>query len=156
MSTLPVFALDADSTWADLENAMAGCAEYQSSQRGRILPILLFAPMTEPENPDAWEPMESLPENMLIISIERAMDDRIVRALQQAKAVCGETQQAAACPLVRIDFELPLANAYEQMAGAGILSYALTHPGKDDPSFFLLRGAAAVRAFATELPKVAR
>ena len=156
MSTLPVFALDAASPWADLENAMAGSAEYQASRRGRILPLLLFAPMTEPENPDAWEPMKALPENLLIISIERPMDNRILRALQQAAAVCGETQHAAACPLVRIDFELPLANVYEQMAGAGILSYALTHPGKDDSSFFLLRGSAAVRAFATELPKVAR
>lgn len=156
MSTVPVFALDADSTWADLENAMAGCAEYQSSKRGKILPLLLFAPMTEPENPDAWEPMKVLPENLLMVSIERHLDARILKALQQAEAVCGETQHAATCPAVRIDFELPLADVYEQMTRAEIGSFALTYPGKDDPSFFFLRGEAAIRAFDAELRKVTR
>lgn len=154
MTTVPIFALDTASTWYDLENAMAGSVEYQSSKRGRILPLMLFAPMTEPENPDAWEPMKGVPENLLMVSIERSMDRRILKALQWAKALCGETQHAATCPLVRIDFERPVAEVYEQMTAAGILALAHTYAGKDDPSFFFLRSEVAVRAFDAEFRKV--
>jgi hypothetical protein len=156
MSTVPVFALDADSTWTDLENAMEGCVGYQSSKRDMILPLMLFAPMTEPENPDAWEPMKVLPENLLMVSIERHLDARILKALQQAEAVCGETQHAATCAAVSIDFDLPVADVYEQMTRAEIVSFALTYTDKDDASFFFLRSEIAIRAFDAELRKVPR
>ena len=155
---VPVFALDAATTWDDMENAMEGCVEYQSFKRGKILPLMLFAPMTEPENPDAWEPMKVLPENLLIVSIERHVDANILKALQQAQATCGEVRHAATFPAVQINCnaDLALADAYEQMSRAGIFAFALTYPGKDDPSFFFLRGAATVKAFASELRHVTR
>jgi len=156
IATVPVFALDADSTWDDLHNALESSVRYQSSKTGKILPLMLFAPMTEPANPDTWEPLKSLPENLLMVSIERHIDERVLRALMRAKFICGETRQAVSFPSVRIDFERPVAEVYEQMANAGIRSFAHTHPGKDDPSFFFLRGETAVKAFAAELPKATR
>jgi hypothetical protein len=155
---VPVFALDATTTWDDMENAMNGCVEYQTSKLGKILPLMLFAPMTAPENPDAWEPMKVLPENMLIVSIERHVDASILKALKQAEAVCGEVRHAATFPAVQINFnaDLPLADAYEQMTRAEIFAFAVTYPGKDDPSFFFLRGAATVKVFASELRNATR
>jgi len=155
-NTAPVFALDATATWTDWENAMLGCVEYQSSQRGKILPLMFFAPLTEPENMDAWEPMKTLPENLLIVSIERKVDGTILQALNQAAGVLGEVRHAATFPPVRINFNLPLADVYRQMTVAGILAYTLTRDGKDDPSFFFLRGMAAVKAFNQELRNVTR
>lgn len=39
-TTVPVFALDETTDWEDIENAMAGSVEYQSSKLGKILPLM--------------------------------------------------------------------------------------------------------------------
>ena len=154
VNTVPVFALAVESTWDDLENAMEACVAHHSRVHGRILPVMLFAPMTNPENPDTWEPMKLLPENLLIVSTERAIDKRILAVLQQAKATCGEVYHAGVFPLlVSIDFKRPLADVYEQMTRARIHAYADTSSGQNDPSFFFLRSGAVVEAFSTELPR---
>ena len=154
MTTVPVFALAPASNWGDLENAIAGSVAYQSAKLGRILPLILFAPMMEPANPDTWEPVKSVPENLLIVSVERSMDRRILKALQWARAGCGELQHDGACARVSIDFEGLVAAVYEQMTYADICSFARVFPGKDDPSFFFLRTEAAVRAFDAQFRKV--
>jgi hypothetical protein len=153
-NTAPVFALDAATTWADLENDMAACVQYQSDKLGKIIPLMLFAPLTEPENLDAWEPMKKLPENLLVVSIERKVDVTILQAIRQAEAILGAVQQAVAAPAVSINFELPLADVYRQMTVAGIPIHTHTQAHKDDPSFFFLRGSAAVKAFSKELRAV--
>ena len=133
---------------------MAGCVEYQSSKRGKILPIMCFSPMTEPENLDAWEPMKLLPENLLIICIERKVDARILKALWRAEAVVGEVCHEGTRTGMGINFELPLADVYRQMGSAEIRAYAFTRMGVDDASFFFIRGGEAVRAFDRELRKL--
>jgi len=143
----PVFALDETADWEDLDNAMAASAEYQLSKLGKIIPLMFFAPMTEPDNLDAWEPLQTLPQNLFIISIERSTDAIVIQALEQAEAELGELRFSASFPAVRIDFEEPFADVYQQMTAADIAAFAQTSPGKDDPSFFFLRGSAAVRAF---------
>ena len=153
-NTAPVFALDATSTWDDLEIALDGCAAYQSAQRGKILPLAFFSPMTEPENMDAWEPMKTAPENLLIVSIERAVDATILKALLQAKATVGEIHVAFPDSHVQIDFGLPLADVYRQMADAGILAATMIRGDTDALSFFFLRARSAVQAFDRELRKV--
>jgi hypothetical protein len=155
-NTAPVFALDKSTSWADLENDMAACVQYQSDKRGKILPLMFFAPMTEPENLDAWEPMKTVPENLLIVSIERKVDVTILKALQQAEDILGEIRHAASFPSLSINYSLPLADVYRQMTVAGILAYTFTQAHKDDASFFFLRGNAAVRAFDRELRNVTR
>lgn len=147
----PVFALDETTDWGDLENVMSASVEYQFSKLGKIIPLLFFAPMTEPENLDAWEPLTKLPDNLFIVSIERSTDATLVKALEQAEA---ELRFAASFPAVRIDFEEPFADVYRQMEAAGIAAFAHPQPGPDDPSFFFLRGSNAVRAFNTGLGKV--
>jgi hypothetical protein len=150
-----VFALSAESDWDDLVNAMAASANYQN-RLGKILPLFLFAPMTEPQNPDTWEPLKTLPENLLMISIERHIDRRVVHALQQIKRLCGEIHQSGSFPiLVQIDDKQPVADVYSQMERSGIRAYARMNGGTD-PSFFFLRGADAVKGFAAELPKAPR
>jgi hypothetical protein len=153
---IPVFALDETTTWVDLEDAMEGSVEFQSSKRGKILPLMCFAPMTEPENLDAWEPMKVLPENLLVVSIERSWDAIILKALKRAEPTLGEVCHAATFPLVRINFELPLADVYKQMTEVGILAYTMLYEGKDDTSFFFLRSGAAVKAFDKELRNATR
>ena len=151
-----VFALDKSTTWADLENDMTACVNYQSAKRDKILPLMFFAPMTEPDNLDVWEPMKQVPENLLVVSIERKVDRTLLQALQQAEDVLGEIRHAASFPSININYSLPLADVYRQMAGAEILAYTLTQTHKDDASFFFLRGLAAVKAFDRELRKVTR
>ena len=90
VNTVPVFALDDSTTWLDLENAMEASVEYQSSKRGKILPLMFFAPLTEPANPDAWLPLKTLPEHLLIVSIERHIDTKVLKALKQAQASLGD------------------------------------------------------------------
>jgi hypothetical protein len=149
---LPIFALEASSGWDDLQDAISGNANYQLTQLGTIIPLLLFAPLTTPENLDAWVPMKTAPENLLIISIARKMDARVLQALQQADADLGGVRHAATCPTLSVNFELPVADVYAQMTATGILAYTLTRP--DDPSFFFLRTPAAVQAFDRELRHV--
>lgn len=59
----------------------------------------------------------------------------------------GELRLSASCPEVSIDFEEPFAHVYEQMEAADIAAFANLMPGRDDPSFFFVRGLDAVRAF---------
>jgi hypothetical protein len=152
-----VFALDPDSTWDDLEDAMTGCVDYQSRHGGKIIPLLFFAPMTEPENPDAWEPMREAPENLLIVSVERSADETLFRALRHAQPAIGEVYRAGTFPIVvHTDFKGPLATVYEQMAAAKIHAFAHTFEGKDAPSFFFVRGKEAVRSFSDGLRHATR
>lgn len=152
--TMPVFALDESVDWDDLENALEASAEYQSSQRGVILPLFAFAPMTEPANLDQWEPMKSVPQDLFLVSVERRIDARVLEALEKAAPLLGPVVRAEAAAPVRIDLTLPLADIYRQMAEAAVAAFAETRLGKDDPSFFFLRGAEAVRVFDRELRKI--
>ena len=128
-NALPIFALDASTTWDDLQNAISGNANYQLTQLGTIIPLLLFAPLTTPDNLDAWVPMKTAPENLLIVSIARKMDDRVLQALQQADAELGGVRHAATCPTLSVDFELPVADVYAQMIATRILLTPSRSPG---------------------------
>ena len=152
----PVFALDDTTDWDDLENVMSASAEYQSSKLGKIIPLMFFAPMMEPENLDAWEPLTTLPENLFIVSIERSTDATLIKALEHAETELGALRFAASFPGVRIDFAKPLSDVYQQMEAAGIAAYAQPHPGPDDPSLFFIHGIVAVRAFDRTLREVTR
>ncbi|MBL9133390.1 MAG: hypothetical protein JNG86_19420 [Verrucomicrobiaceae bacterium] len=143
----PVFALDDSSDWDDLDNVMAASAEYQQKHHGRIIPLMFFAPMTEPENLDAWLPMRTTPERLFIVSIERSTDALLMKAFEHAEAELGDLRLSASCPQVSIDFEEPFAHVYEQMEAADIAAFANPMSGRDDPSFFFVRGLDAVRAF---------
>lgn len=136
--------------------ALDGCVAYQSNQRGKILPLAFFAPMTEPENLDAWEPMTTLPENLLIVSLERTVDATILKALTQARATLGEIYAAVAFSRVQINLNLPLADVYRRMAGVGLLACTVIQSDTDAISFFFLRGRTAVQAFDRELRDVTR
>jgi hypothetical protein len=151
---LPVFALEASSGWDDLQDAISGNANYQLTKLGTIIPLLLFAPLTTPDNLDAWVPMKTAPENLLVISLERKVDAKVLLALQQAEAELGRVRHAASFPAVSVNFELPVADVYAQMTATGILAYTLTLARPDDPSFFFLRTPAAVQAFNRELRHV--
>lgn len=150
----PVFAIDENTDWEDLDNILAASAEYQSSHLGKIIPLMFFAPMMEPENLDAWEPVRSMPDHLFIVSIERSTDAVLVRALKHAEDELGELHFAASFPAVRIDFEQPFADIYQQMETAEIAAFASPQPGPDDPSFFFIRGPEAVRAFDRSLRAV--
>lgn len=152
----PVFALDETTDWEDLENAMAASADYQQRKLGKIIPLMFFAPLTTPENLDAWEPMKTAAQNLFIVSIERSTDKMLFKAMALAEAELGEVKLAPSFPAVQVDFEEPLACVYQQMEAADIAAYALTFPGPDQPSFFFLRGAAAVLAFDRTLRQVSR
>jgi hypothetical protein len=152
--TLPVFALDASGGWNDLRDAISGNANYQVTVRGAIIPLLLFAPLTTPDNLDAWAPMRATPENLLVVSIARKVDAMVLRALAQTEAELGPVRHAATCPAVRLNLALPLADVYTQMTAAGILVFTNTQTNPDAPSFFFLRGPAAVLAFDRELRHV--
>ena len=96
----PVFALDETTDWDDVENAMAASAEYQSSKLGKIIPLMFFAPMTEPDNLDTWEPMKTAPENLLIASIARSADATLLKALEltQLRVVADEGKHGKGKP----------------------------------------------------------
>jgi hypothetical protein len=153
--TMPVFALDESTDWdLDLLNALDGSVEYQSRERGRILPLFCFAPMTTPANPDRWEPLRTPAENLLVVSIERSIDARVLKALELAARTPGFVLPTDALPQVRIDHTLLIADAYRQMSEAQITALHELHYGKDDMSFFCLRGRSAVTAFDKELRKL--
>ena len=152
----PVFALDESTDWDDLDNVMAASAEYQLKHHGRIIPLMFFAPMTEPENLDAWLPMRTAPERLFIVSIERSTDAALMKAFEHAEAELGDLRLSASCPQVCIDFEEPFAHVYEQMEAAEIAAFAHLMPGRDDPSFFFVRGLSAVHAFDRGLRAVTR
>ena len=146
-----VFPLDEDFSWEDLEDAMTGCANWQSANRGKIIPLLFFAPMTAPQNPDAWEPMKGSPQHLFIISIERSSDATLMKALTHAAPALGEVRDAWDCPQLTLDFALPLADVFAKMAAADVSACTLTKLGKDDASFFFIRGPEAVQAFSNGL-----
>ncbi len=148
---VPVFALDADTNWLEFENALAASVMFQANHRPQILPLMLYAPMTEPTNLDTWEPMTTLPNNLLACSIERTMDVTILKALTHAAPVLGEIRHAASFPGLCVNLELPLADVYRQMTIAGILAFTDTKTHPDDVSCFYVRGRAAVQAFSQAL-----
>jgi hypothetical protein len=111
----PVFALDETTDWEDLENAISASADYQSRKLGKIIPLMFFAPLTTPANLDAWEPMKTAPDNLLIVSIERSADKKLIKALELAKPELGELKLASSFPAVQVNYEKPLASVYQQM-----------------------------------------
>src|SRR5438105_2815349 len=133
--SVPVFALDNSANWLDFENALDASVQFQSSERGVILPLFAFAPMTEPDNLDKWEPLKILPQNLMLMSVERHIDARVLKALKRAKPILGETLHAGPAAPVRIDLELPIADVYRQMTEADITAFCETRTGKDDMSF---------------------
>jgi len=158
LNTLPVFAFGEEATWDDLVDAMEASVQYQSCDRGKILPLMCFAPMMEPENLDTWEPLKTKPDNLLVISIERSKDAVVLEALRQAEPELGEGRLAGSFPAVQVDLNdgKPVADVYRQMSEAGIAAFAMTHPRKDDASFFFLLGKDAVLAFDRALREVTR
>ena len=159
-NTAPVFALAEETTWDDVDNAMAASAEYQSSKLGKIIPLIFFAPLTEPANPDAWEPMGKMPLNLLIVSIERSTDATMREALRHAAADLGAPEPALGFVPPGMEIEIEdeglLAEVYERMTAADLRFHAHEQTGEDDPSFYFVRGGAAVRAFDRALRKVTR
>jgi hypothetical protein len=147
--SLPVFALDPFLAWSDLENAMEACVQYQNTTTGKILPLMLFAPMTEPENPDTWQPMKVLPENLLLVSIARSWDALMLKAFDRSRDVLG--QPATVFPSVLSRPEALIADIYSAMAKSGMVSYKELHEDKDDLSFFFLRGRETIQAFYDSL-----
>jgi hypothetical protein len=128
--------------------------QYQKATTGKIRPVMLFAPMTEPENPDTWQPMKVLPENLLLISIERSWDALMLQAFARARDVLG--QPAAVFPSVWSQPQALIAGLYSEMTKAGIVSYKELHDGKDDLSFFFLRGREPIKAFNDSLHRLTK
>lgn len=153
---MPVFALGAESTWDDLENGMAASAEYQSATYGRIIPLMCFAPTMEPVNADRWEPLQGLPRDLLIVSIERSTDKMLLKTCERAKPALGELRLGRSFPAVKVEDAQPLADVYRQMSEQGVFAFALSFQGKDAPSFFFVRGEPAVLAFHQALLAVTR
>lgn len=159
-NTAPVFALAEETTWDDVDNAMAASSEYQLSKLGRIISLFFFAPLTEPENPDAWLPMLKTALNLLIVSIERSTDATVREALRHAAADLGAPEPALGFVLPGMEIEIEdeglLAEVYERMTAADLRFHAHEQTGEDDPSFYFVRGGAAVRAFDRALRHVTR
>jgi hypothetical protein len=153
--TYPIFALAASTVWDDLLNAMEAYIQYEMTTTGQFTPLFLFAPMTEPDNPDAWEPLKTIPENCLVISISRDWDPMILEALEHEKETIGLVRNPGNTS-VCVNRTLPISDVYRQMNRVEINVYNLmgTHP--DDPSFFFLRGEMTVRAFDKGLRHVTR
>ncbi len=156
----PVFALAEETTWDDVDNAMAASAEYQSSKLGKIIPLFFFAPLTEPANPDAWEPMRKTALNLLIISIARSTDATVRAALRQAAAELGAPDPAPGFDPPGMEIEIEdeglLAEVFARMTAVDLRFHAHEQMGEDDPSFYFVRGGAAVRAFDRALRDVTR
>lgn len=153
-NNLPVFALDSSWAWNDLEIAMEACVQYQNTTTGQIRPLMLFAPMTEPENPDTWQPMKVLPENLLLLSIARSWDALMLKAFARIPAVSG--QPVARFPSVWSRPQALIADLYSEMAKAELASHKELHDGKDDVSFFFLRGRQTVQAFNDSLRSITK
>ncbi len=98
---VPAFALDASTDWDDLENALEASAQYQSDHLHRIMPLFAFVPMTEPADPDAWVPFIGPLENLLLVSIERRADARLLRACERARDTVGPVLRADSALNVR-------------------------------------------------------
>ncbi|MCX6897342.1 MAG: hypothetical protein NT105_01460 [Verrucomicrobia bacterium] len=148
---LPVFALEATATWGDLVNEAEAVVNYEAKELGYALPLILFSPMTKPANPDCMEPMETPPENLFVISIERDMDALVLKALEEARRVLGEVVPAPVQSGVAINYELPLADIFEQMRKVGVQTDWCESSNKVDASYFFLLGGAAVEAFCDGL-----
>lgn len=112
--------------------------------------------MTEPANPDVWEPKDSPPENLLLVSIERDRDKVVLKPLAGAERVLGAAVHESPDAAVLVDDTLPITEAYTQMEHAGLKVFCRTRDGSDAMSFFLLRGANAVVAFNAHLRAATR
>src|SRR4051812_39122717 len=121
VTTIPVFALDPATDWdEDFLNAMDASLQYQSTVRGSVLPVFAFSPMTAPANPDTWEPLPSSPENLLIVSVERSWDAKLLQALDRARRVVGTVMHNADDSAVHLDQLVPIADVYQQMEEAEV------------------------------------
>ena len=142
----PIFALNALADWEDIENALEASVQYQVSHRGKFGPMFAFAPMTEPANPDRWEPLATPPQYLLVASIERKEDARLLKAFQHAESKVGALLQESPVSPVSIGEGQPIADVYDQMEEAGVTAFCRLGQHKDDASFFFLRGTDAILA----------
>jgi hypothetical protein len=142
----PVFALGPEATWDDLINAIEASVQYCSDTYGRFGPMSAFAPLTEPANPDRWEPMRTPPSNLLVTSIERKEDARLLKAFARAENEIRPLLHESPGSPVQIDYERLIADVYDQMERSEVIAFCHTNSNPDDPSFFFLRGLAAINS----------
>jgi hypothetical protein len=152
----PIFALDPSTDWEGVMNAMEASVQYCSDVLGGFGPLFAFAPMTEPANPDRWEPMTKAPKDLLLVSIARAEDKRLLKAFQLAEPEIGPLLHDSPTSPVRRNASLPIADVYRQMEQAGVTAYCITYEGENDASFFFVRGTDAIRKLDGQLRTVAR
>ncbi len=146
--SIPIFPLDSGSTWEDLLNAMDASVQYQTRHGGQFGPIFAFAPMAEPEDLDEWEPFDGTPGNLLIVSIARTADARLLKAFAGIEPTIGRLEFDSSAPCSQQEGQLLLADTYAEMEEAGTTaSWCRSGVGEDDTSFFCLRGASAILAF---------
>jgi hypothetical protein len=150
----PIFALDASADWDDVINAMTASIRYQTETRGQFGPMFAFAPMTEPENLDEWEPLHVPPKFLLVASIERNEDERLLKAFTRAAAAIGPLLLDSPASPVRMQQDRPVADVYQQMEQAGVTAYCCIGEHEDDPSYFFLRGTDAILAVNEHLREI--
>jgi len=98
--------------------------------------------------------MKVLPENLLLLSIERSWDALMLKALARIPAVAG--QPVARFPSVWSTPQALIADLYSEMAKAGLASHKELQDGKDDVSLFFLCGRQTVQAFNDSLRSITK
>jgi hypothetical protein len=155
-SWVPIFALGVSADWDDLANALQASVQYQSRVRNAFGPLFAFAPLLEPENPDAWEPLPAWPREVLLGSIARKEDARVVKAFAQVEDHIGPLLHNSTTSAVRIDEHRLIADVYDQMDAAEVTAFCRLGSHEDDLSLFFVRGAKAIEPLNAALGAIKR
>ena len=142
--------------WDDLPNALEASIQYQQAHGGKFGPLFPFAPMTEPEDPDTWEPVLR-PQNLLLVSIDRSEDARLRKAMAELEPLLGPLVEVEPGSAIEFHETAPIADVYEQMEAAGVIACCARQCShKDDASLFCIMGPDAIVSLNTALGKLRR
>ena len=145
-SPIPIFALDVSTDWEDMENALEASVQYQTRVAGKFGPLFAFAPLTAPKNPDGWEPLETPPDFLLLVSIERSQDAFLLKTFRRSQRQVGPLLRESTASGVRIAEDQPIADVFRQMDDTAVRAFASLGLLQNDLSRFFVRGSRAILA----------
>ena len=153
--SIPIFPLGPEAVWEDVLNAIEASVQYQSEHGGTFGPLFAFAPMTEPDDPDRWEPLAVPPLHLLLVSASRTADATMLKVFARAEPQIGALHRDSPGSRVKFAWEEQVAVLYDVMEEQEVVAYRFsTGQGADDCTFFCVRGADTALALNEALRAV--
>lgn len=128
---IPCFPVSERSTLPDLPEMIDRWIQRYEEETGVILPAVILTPRPECKFTGHLIPVENAPEQMLVITMEPALQDASFRALEEVQKIEPSGGKLAPRKIPKFKDNTPLKSVFRQMEESAITVFSLTMAGED-------------------------